>query len=287
MLGFDDVDLDRSYEDPYIPARPPRSYGWLIGALAVILIAGAVGYTVLKQRARPAPVATAAPQRALDQAPAAVQTPAVVGETVTLPPLAETDSIVREMVGRLSAHAAVAAWLATKGLIANFAVVTLNIADGQLPTQHIRSLAPRGRFQTRGSGAALTIDPRSYDRYNGYAEAIAGVDAMAVARLYTILKPRVHDAYKDLGYPDGDFDRVLERAIGQLLNVPVVEGSVALRPKVLAYAYADPRLESLSPVQRQFLRMGPQNVQTVQAKLREIATLLSLHPEAASRISSR
>jgi hypothetical protein len=56
---------------------------------------------------------------------------------------------------------------------------------------------------------------------------------------------------------------------------------------VLSFAYADPRLESLSPVQKQFLRMGPRNVQAVQAKLREIATRLSLHPEGAPRISAR
>jgi hypothetical protein len=286
MLGIDDVDLDRPYEDPYIPAREPRNFGWLIGTLLVLALGAGAGYIIVKQRAAPAPVAGAAPQRALDQAPAATQAPAVVGEAVTLPPLGETDSIVREMVARLSSHAAVAAWLATKGLIANFAVVTLNVAEGQMPTQHIRALAPRGRFQTKGSGAAMTVDPRSYDRYNGYAEAISGLDAMAAARLYTTLKPRVLDAYKELGYPDGDFDRVLERAIGQLLSVPVVEGPVTLRRKVLSYAYADSRLESLSPVQKQFLRMGPRNVQAVQTKLREIATQLSLHPEGA-QISAR
>jgi hypothetical protein len=287
MLSIDDVDLDRQYEDPYIPVRPPRRYGWIIGTFAVIVIAGAVGYVVLKPRPSPARVASAAPQRAIDQAPATVQAPAVVGEAVTLPPLAETDSIVRDMVSRLSSHATVAAWLATKGLIANFAVVTLNIADGQLPTQHIRAMAPRARFQTKGSGAALAIDPRSYDRYNGYAEAISGIDAMAAARLYSTLRPRIDDAYKELGYPDGGSDRILEKAIAELLSVPIVDGAVALRPKVLSYAYADPRLESLSPVQRQFLRMGPRNVQAVQSKLRDIATLLSLHPEGEPRISVR
>lgn len=288
MPSIDDVDLDRPlYDDPYIPDRPPRRYGWLIGTVAVIVIAGALGYVLLKPRTGPTPAATAAPQKAVDQAPATVQAPALVGEAVTLPPLADTDSLVREMVSRLSSHAAVGAWLATKGLISNFAVVTLNIAEGQSPTQHIRTLAPRARFQTKGSGAAITIDPRSYDRYNGYAEAIAGVDAMATARLYATLRPRVNDAYRELGYPDGDFDRVLERAIGQLLNVPIVDGPITLRPKLLSYAYADPRLESLSPVQRQFLRMGPRNVEAVQGKLREIATLLSLHPEGAPRLSAR
>jgi len=46
----------------------------------------------------------------------------------------------------------------------------------------------------------------------------------------------------------------------------------------LSFAFADPRIESLSAAQKQFLRMGPRNVQTVQSKLREIAALLELHP---------
>src|SRR5206468_9489055 len=124
------------------------------------------------------------------------------------------------LVQRLSSHPSVAAWLASKGLIANFTVVTLNISEGTAPTAHIRALAPKGRFQTKGTGAALTLDPRSYDRYNGVAEAVTALDAMGTARLYLTIKPRVLDAYRDLGYPDGDFDRVLERAIGQLVKAP-------------------------------------------------------------------
>jgi len=48
----------------------------------------------------------------------------------------------------------------------------------------------------------------------------------------------------------------------------------------VAYEYADPRIQSLSSVQRQFLRMGPRNVKLVQAKLREIAPHLGIAPDA-------
>jgi hypothetical protein len=44
----------------------------------------------------------------------------------------------------------------------------------------------------------------------------------------------------------------------------------------IGYAYADPRLEGLSPPQKQLLRMGPENVKAIQAKLREIASFLQL-----------
>ncbi len=46
--------------------------------------------------------------------------------------------------------------------------------------------------------------------------------------------------------------------------------------KVKTYRYVDPKLEALSPAQKQLLRMGPENAQKIQAKLRELAGVLGL-----------
>ena len=40
------------------------------------------------------------------------------------------------------------------------------------------------------------------------------------------------------------------------------------------YLMVDPLLEELSPAQKHLLRMGPENLQLIQAKLREIALAL-------------
>ena len=109
------------------------------------------------------------------------------------------------------------------------------------------------------------------------------MDPVGTASLYLTLKPRISDAYRELGYPEGDFDRVLERAIGVLLQTPALDEKVTLEPKGVTYAYSDPKLESLSPAQKQFLRMGPRNSQAIRAKLEEIAALLRLHPEPLRR----
>ena len=280
MFNVDDVELDRSFDEPFEPYPPPRRTrtGWVIGVVIGFAIAGGIAYSVLRPRSTPAPLAAPAAPRAVEQ-PQVAQAPALVGENIPLPPLADSDGLMRELVGRLSSHPSVAAWLATKGLIANFTVVTLNISEGHMPSTHLRALSPKGRFLTQGSGTALTIDPRSYDRYNAVAEAVNGLDATGTARLYLTIKPRVQDAYKELGYPDGDFDRVLERAIGHLLKAPIVDGTVVLRPKTMSFGFADPQLESLSPVQKQCMRMGPRNEAAVQAKLREIAALLNLRTD--------
>ena len=63
-------------------------------------------------------------------------------------------------------------------------------------------------------------------------------------------------------------------AIDQVLAVPVLEGEVELvQPKVF-YEYADPALEELSPLQKQVLRMGPDNVVRLKNYLTELRQAL-------------
>jgi hypothetical protein len=109
---------------------------------------------------------------------------------------------------------------------------------------------------------------------------VAALDARGTARLYATLKPRIVDAYRELGHPDGNVDQAVEKAIIELLKTPLVEGDVALASKSVAYEFKDSRLQSLSPIQRQFLRMGPRNVRLIQAKLREIAPYLGIAAES-------
>ena len=71
---------------------------------------------------------------------------------------------------------------------------------------------------------------------------------------------------------------MLERAIGVLLQTPALDERVALEPNGITYADSDPKLESLSPAQKQLLRMGPRNSEAVRRKLEEIAALLKLDP---------
>jgi hypothetical protein len=183
--------------------------------------------------------------------------------------------LVRQLVAALTAHPVVAAWLTTDRLIVNFVVVTGRIAAGQTPVKELKVIGPVPPFRTRTSPRGVIVDPSSYRRYDRYAEAISALDAGGAVRVYETLKPRVQEAYRNFGESDS-FDAELERALVELLSVPVVEGDVALRPHGTGYAFADPRLEQLSAAQKQFLRMGPENVRTVQRKLREIASYLGI-----------
>lgn len=273
-MSDDPVDLDLYKSEREVPIKAPSrrpNAPWLIGAGVVLALALGGAYLYLRSPSREAaPAAAGAPER--PERTRAADPP----EQIALPPLDETDPVVREMVGQLSSHPTVAAWLTTDGLILNFTVVTLRIAKGESPTQELRAIGPVPPFRPRTAREDLFVAPSSYQRYDRYAAAVSALDARGAARLYTTLKPRIADAYRRMGDPTGNFDPVLERAIVEMLRVPVVHGDIELAPHGIGYAFVDPRLESLSPAQKQLLRMGPQNVQAIQAKLRDIADYLAI-----------
>jgi hypothetical protein len=277
MPGLDDLHFDRpSAPEPEPEPRDPAKTFVLVGLIvAAIIVVGLVWW------ARRPPAATNAPLPTAAKATEAVKPPqAVSGENIDLPPLADSDSLVRQLVGRLSSHPRVARWLTTDQLIRDFTVVVVNIADGRTPTQHLQKMRPGGAFAAARDAQGAYINPESYHRYDADADAVSGLDPQGTARLYETLKPRIQDAYRELGYPNGDVDSALERAIVLLLKTPVVDGRIGLNGPPPLYTFADDRLELLAGSQRQLLRMGPRNERLVQEKLRAIAPLVGIAPQA-------
>src|SRR6058998_1111241 len=153
---------------------------------------------------------------------------------------------------------------------------------GDEPRPHLLFLAPEASFQTVTRNGRLYVDPRSYARYDAAADVIASLDPRAAVDLYRQVQPLCEEAYRELGHPPGRFDDVVAKAIQTLLATPVVDGEIELRPKVVTYAFADRRLEALSPAQRHLLRMGPRNVRLIQGELRDLAAALGV-PESEPR----
>jgi hypothetical protein len=271
---FDDVRLDRTAGEGPEPMRAGPSL-WFPAIVALLLVIAAGWYWFVRKPASQAVKVRTDLANVAEPKPAA-RPAAEPGDNIALPALGETDAVVRDLVGQLSTHPRIAAWLTTDQLIRNFTTVVVNVADGHTPAKHLGTVRPTGPFVARETGGRLAIDARSYERYNGQAAAFASLDARGAAKLYATLKPRIEEAYQELGAADGTFDRALQRAIVELLKTPVVDGDVPLQSKSVSYQFASPALESLSSAQRQFLRMGPQNVKLVKAKLREIAPHLGI-----------
>ncbi len=192
-----------------------------------------------------------------------------------LPLLDQSDELVRDGVVSLTRHEGVNAWLAPKELIRKFVAFTDNVAHGQVAKDPVRSLAPEGPFLVRKiDDNTFELDPASYNRYNKFTEVIVSMDSRRAAEFYHLIEPLVRNAYGELGYGDKSFDAVVFQSIGRLLETPIVDGPIRLVRPTVMYKFEDQRLENLSPVQKQLIRMGPKNMRLLQAKLSEIAVEL-------------
>lgn len=188
--------------------------------------------------------------------------------------LNKSDDVVRSLIAELSSAPTFAQWLKTKELVRKFVAAVDNIANGQSPRPQMDFFALGGKFKTMIKNGQTYIDPSGYDRYNVVADVFDSVSTAGCARMYGRFKPLFQQAYRELGYPKEDFHQTLLRAIVEILKTPVVDEPVALEQKIMSYAMMDPNLEELSVAQKHLLRMGPENLQLIQAKLREMALAL-------------
>lgn len=218
----------------------------------------------------------ATPAANVTERPAAepVRPPGAEAAPIALPPLDQTDPIVRQLLGKLSSHPRVAAWLATNELIRNFTRVVAGIADGQAPVGLVGPLRPAAAFRVTERGRDIYMDPRSAARYTPLAQAVASIDPAAAAELYSTLRPRIGDAYREFAEAGASFDRTLERAIVLLLRTPVPPEPFRVKPKGIGYAFADEAVEGLAPAQKQLVRMGPENARLIKTTLRAVASAL-------------
>jgi DUF3014 family protein len=270
-----DFELSKT-DEPFGAERTARSRLWILVVVLGAILLGTGAYFLYTRRVAPAP-ATVATKPA--ETEVAVQPLGRDAERVSVPPLDESDALVRELVRKITSNPQVVAWLATSGLIRNFVVVVSNVAEGPTPAKQLRVLRPAAGFAVVDRGGQRFIDPRSYTRYDALADAVASIDPAGGSRLYATLKPRIAEAYGQLGQPPNAFDAALERAIGALLQTPVVDGPIRVETQGgTNYRYADSRLEGLTAAQRHLLRTGPRNVRTIQSALRRIAAALGIPP---------
>lgn len=235
----------------------------IAAALVLLLAAGAWWMS----RPSPAP-ANATPAAAVTATDVPVEKAA---PPVDLPPLEQMDGFLRPLLAALSSRPELARWLATDDLVRQLAAAIDQASAGGSPARDFKVIAPSSRFVAAGRGAQRTIDPVSYQRYDGLVETVTSIDASKVAQIYRTIRPRLNEAYRGMGHPEGNVDAALDRAINILLDTPAIKDPVAVTVgSAGGWAYANEDLEDLAPTQKQLLRMGPAHADAVKVWLRAL-----------------
>jgi hypothetical protein len=192
-----------------------------------------------------------------------------------LPPLDESDGVVKEKLSGLIGSEPFLALLVPKDIIQRVVVTIDNLPKRRLPQQYLVFKPLEGRFRASGEEGNQFISGNNYRRYTSYVKIAEAVDTDKLVALYRYLYPLFQTAYRDLGYPSGNFnDRVIE-AIDDLLDAPDVRGPVKVVQPGVYYRFADPDLEARSAGQKILLRMGPDNAARIKARLRTLRNALT------------
>ena len=190
---------------------------------------------------------------------------------VDLPPLDEMDAFLRPLLQALSNRPELVRWLATDDLVRQLAAAIDQASQGDNPAGGFKELMPETRLAVERRNNRRTIDPGGYRRYDGLVATVTSIDASAVARIYKTIRPRLNEAYQNMGHPGGNVDVAVKQALDLLLATPVVKGPILVEEGPGArWVYADPSLERLTLTQKQLVRMGPAHTDALLVWLRAL-----------------
>ena len=155
-------------------------------------------------------------------------------------------------------------------------VVTLdNLPRKHLPASVVPLKRAAGPFIVDGQGEVRTIAASNAKRYAAFIAVAKNLDADALVALYRRYYPLFQQAYKELGYPDGNFNDRLVAVIDDLLAAPDPEPPIRLEQPKILFQYADPNLENRSAGQKIMMRIGRNNAAVLKQKLTEIRRLVA------------
>lgn len=187
-----------------------------------------------------------------------------------LPALDQSDDLVKDRLSTLISPETFQSLFVPKEIIQRVVVTVDNLTKRRLPQRYLPFHPLEGRFRVAGKEDDQFISSNNYRRYTPYVKLAEAVDTHKLVALYRYLYPLFQSAYRDLGFPQGNFnDRVME-VIDDMLDTPDVRGPVKVVQPGVYYRFADPTLEARSAGQKILLRMGPDNAARVKARLRAL-----------------
>ncbi len=200
--------------------------------------------------------------------PNSVSTVTKVDEVVqikpTLPSLDNSDQFVRKRVSLMSNKENLQSWLAADDLLRRSASYLDGLARGVILTKIFPLNTPQGKFVTHRDSEGIWLNAGNYERYNSSILVLASMDMKLMAQMFHFSRPLIERAFSELGYQPRQMDGIILTALDQILSAPIIVEPIRLTSESVAYKFADSELESLSPLQKQLVRSGPENTQRIQ-----------------------
>jgi hypothetical protein len=165
--------------------------------------------------------------------------------------------------------------LAEDQIIRKFVVFVENISRGEFPQTGLpyKNLGREMPVQNIDENL-FVMEEVAHTRFDDAIRIFTEIDVEASIALYQLVLPLFQQAYAEIGFRNVSFDETLRDAINNVLRTTNMEGPYQLVKPSVMYLYADAEIENLLEVQKQLIRIGPDNTSTLKAKLREFVSQL-------------
>ena len=254
----------------------------LIVVLLLVIAGGVVLLTgIWPPEEEPAPTATAPPPEPppspiMDEieepAPEPSEPPPPPPEPVEdpLPRLEESDDAVRDAVGDIPLGTAGQQYLMPGNIIERSASLIYLMAQGDVPYKLLPVSRPKAAFPIRDDGTQVVTDPAGFERYDALTQWLQSLDLESLLSSLEWFIPLFREAWSYYGEDPAAFDMAVVMTLDLVIATPEIDLSEArLIRKEAVWIFEDPAIEGLAPIQKQVLRMGPENAKILKAKAAE------------------
>ena len=255
------------------------------GVIVVLLLVIAGGVVLLTgiwpPKGEPTPTATAPPPEpppspimtAIEEpAPEPSEPPPPPPEPVEdpLPRLEESDDAVRDAVGDIPLGTAGQQYLIPGNIIERSASLIYLMAQGDVPYKLLPVSRPKAAFPIRDDGTQVVTDPAGFERYDALTQWLQSLDLESLLSSLEWFIPLFKEAWSYYGEDPAAFDFAVVMTLDLVIATPEIDLSEArLIRKEAVWIFEDPAIEGLAPIQKQVLRMGPENAKILKAKAAE------------------
>jgi len=200
--------------------------------------------------------------------------PVFIPEPIEPPPPVVTeetaDDYAREIIDSLNGGKALKQFVAGNYVVERTVAIIDALRRGEVPYKLLPVGKPASGFPISDDGLRVTMNPAGFSRYDAFANWVNSLSVDAIIAAFNDYEPLATAALSNMGVNDFDIRGAALGATTEILATPSAPEAAELMQKEANWVYMDPELEALSALQKQVLRMGPENAEIVQQKAREL-----------------
>ncbi|MDE0053153.1 MAG: DUF3014 domain-containing protein [Gammaproteobacteria bacterium] len=254
----------------------------IAGAAALAILGlGFLAWNALMPRERDTPVFVPVPEPSTPSvieegpppAPPASESEGVPVPALELPPLDDSDDFVRTQVDDC-----LAALFPEEGptdILRRVAAILENASRAEVTRGRFSVIeTPPGDFRVRKRGNRYFIDDATFRRYDAVVQSLTCVRPERAASLIGLFGPLLAQAMGEFGLPGADIDAMADSALAEILAVEFPGLPIEVVQTNARYRFADAELEAASTLAKQLVRIGPDNLASLQRHARKVRAAL-------------